>query len=155
MGTADAALFRPRQTNCKPTPLLRPGLLRRKPRHSQNGLCLSRTIFVAVLCMDRLARAEIYAQINSWQPYSLLLAAHKVHLHAGFRRIPYRPVSKSLKIEVGIEFAVQPHQQVTVSVGSCLDRRLLQMGHGLVITYVMVLFRGSTIRWREQVTSFV
>ena len=40
------------------------------------------------------------------------------HLHAGFRRIPYRPVSKSLKIEVGIEFAVQPHQQVAVKRSS-------------------------------------
>lgn len=35
-----------------------------------------------------------------------------------------------------------PHQQVTVSVGSCLVNCFLQMGHGLVITYVMVLLLG-------------
>jgi hypothetical protein len=31
-----------------------------------------------------------------------------------------------------------PHWHVTVSVGSCLVNCFLQMGHGLVITYVMV-----------------
>jgi hypothetical protein len=35
-----------------------------------------------------------------------------------------------------------PHQHSTVSVGSCLVNCFLQMGHGLVITYVMVLLLG-------------
>src|SRR6185295_8995547 len=105
-GTTDAALFHPRQTDSEPPLLVRPGFLRNKSRDSQNRLGLPGSILVAVLCMYRLARAEIHPRINSRQPYGLFFATHKMHLDAGFRRIPYRAVSKSLETEVRIEFAV-------------------------------------------------
>jgi hypothetical protein len=59
--------------------------------------------------MDAFARREFHRQAERAHLYALRAVALQVHLDPRFRLVPQRTVREGLRLELCVEFAVQPH----------------------------------------------
>ena len=109
-----ATLPRSPQRHRKPPLRIRPRRRGIKSRAGQQRLGLAGTVLVAVLGMDGFSRGEVDGEIEGDDADLLRCAADKMHLDAGFGRVPEGAMGEGIRIEVRAELAIEAHQNVPI-----------------------------------------